>query len=58
MELDPRGEAEFRFRCKHVNYVSKSLFGDAEAEFLFAPYSAFEVPPPDRRLTGVGWSRH
>jgi hypothetical protein len=26
-----------------VNYVESSKFGDAEAEFLFAPYSAFTV---------------
>ena len=26
-----------------VNYVLSSKFGDDEAEFLFAPYSAFTV---------------
>jgi hypothetical protein len=26
-----------------VNYVESSKFGDAEAEFLFAPYSVFTV---------------
>jgi hypothetical protein len=26
-----------------VKYVESSKFGDAEAEFLFAPYSAFTV---------------
>jgi hypothetical protein len=26
-----------------VNYVESSKFGDAEAEFLFAPYSTFTV---------------
>jgi len=49
IELDPRGEADMRFRCKHVNYVSNSHFGDDEAEFLFAPYSVFEV-------IGTEWS--
>ena len=49
VELDPRGAAELRYRCKHVNLVSSSHFGDAEAEYLFAPYSAFEV-------VAVAWS--
>eukprot|EP00292_Cryptomonas_paramecium_P005097 CAMPEP_0113703336 /NCGR_PEP_ID=MMETSP0038_2-20120614/25793_1 /TAXON_ID=2898 /ORGANISM="Cryptomonas paramecium" /LENGTH=428 /DNA_ID=CAMNT_0000627767 /DNA_START=800 /DNA_END=2086 /DNA_ORIENTATION=+ /assembly_acc=CAM_ASM_000170 len=43
VQLDPRGQDELRYRCKHVNLVSRSHFGDSEAEFLFAPYSAFEV---------------
>ena len=30
-------------RRGQVNYVESSKFGDAEAEFLFAPYSAFTV---------------
>ena len=30
-----------------VNYVVSSKFGDEEAEFLFAPYSAFTVESVD-----------
>jgi hypothetical protein len=40
--LHPEGATNIKFRCKHVNYLEKSHF-DTEAEFLFAPYSAFEV---------------
>jgi hypothetical protein len=40
--LHPEGATNIKYRCKHVNYLEKSHF-DAEAEFLFAPYSVFEV---------------
>lgn len=49
IELDPRGEKEFKYRCKHVNYVTNSHFegGQSEAEYLFAPYSVFTVKKVD-----------
>jgi hypothetical protein len=42
IKLDPRGAAQFRYRCKHVNYVTRTNV-EGEREFLFAPYSAFTV---------------
>ena len=42
VHLDPRGETDFRFRCKHVNLVKHTNVA-GEEEFLFAPYSAFTV---------------
>jgi len=41
--LDPRGARDMNWRCSHVNLVSKSYLGSAEAEYLFAPYSTFTV---------------
>jgi len=43
IHLDPRGEANPVYRCKQVNFVESSKFGDSEQEFLFAPYSVFTV---------------
>jgi hypothetical protein len=40
--LDTRGKTNVKFRCKHVNLVVNTHFHD-EKEFLFAPYSVFEV---------------
>jgi hypothetical protein len=42
IKLDPRGAAQIRFRCKHVNYVERTNV-QGEDEFLFVPYSAFTV---------------
>ena len=42
IHVDPRGETDFDFRCKHVNLVAHSNVA-GEAEYLFAPYSAFTV---------------
>ena len=41
VELDPRGEQEFRHRCKHVDLVRWSYVAGEEE---FAPYSVFRVP--------------
>jgi len=53
VHFDERGnkahsEYDDKYRCKHVNYVDTSHIQDAqgqptEAEYLFAPYSAFTV---------------
>jgi hypothetical protein len=43
VELDERGETDVSWRCKHAAYVTRSHYGPDEAEFLFPPYSAFEV---------------
>ena len=40
--LDPRGETDLRYRCKHVNFVENTHFA-CEREFLFSPYSVFDV---------------
>lgn len=40
--LDPRGETQLQYRCKHMAYVTKSLI-IGEGEHLFAPYSVFTV---------------
>ena len=37
------GPCDERAGRGQVNYVESSTFGDAEAEFLFAPYSTFTV---------------
>ena len=42
IELDPRGELNFQYRCKHVDLVRRSNV-PGEEEFLFAPYSVFTV---------------
>jgi hypothetical protein len=42
IKLDPRGEKDLRFRCKHVNFVENTHFAN-EREFLFSPYSVFDV---------------
>ena len=42
IELDPRGKSSFKYRCKHVNFVSKTNV-PGEEEYLFAPYSVFTV---------------
>jgi len=42
VELDPRGERQFKYRCKHVDLVQRSNV-PGEEEFLFAPYSVFTV---------------
>ena len=42
VKVDPRGEAQLLYRCKHVNQVSKSNV-DGESEFLYAPYSVFTI---------------
>jgi hypothetical protein len=41
IKLDPRGQSNPRYRCKHVNYVENTHF--AEREFLFSAYSVFDV---------------
>ena len=46
VNVDPAGELHRGRRCKHVNYVLRSLVGagdDAEKEYLFAAYSVFTV---------------
>lgn len=40
--VDPRGETSQRYRCKHVNLVTKTNV-PGEQEYLFAPYSVFTV---------------
>ena len=40
--MDPAGEHDRARRCKHVNYVRKSLV-DGEKEYLFTAYSVFTV---------------
>mmetsp|Transcript_67949 Transcript_67949/g.159880 ORF Transcript_67949/g.159880 Transcript_67949/m.159880 type:complete len:105 (+) Transcript_67949:314-628(+) len=42
VQLDPRGETQFEFKCKHVNLV-QNTHTPGESEYLFAPYSAFQV---------------
>ncbi len=42
VQVDPAGELDRGRRCKHVNYVLRSLAGD-EKEYLFAAYSVFTV---------------
>ena len=42
IKVDPRGESQLKYRCNHVNQVSKSNV-DGESEFLFAPYSVFTI---------------
>ena len=42
IRLDPRGEAQHKYRCKHVNLVRHSNVA-GEEEFLFAAYSVFTV---------------
>ena len=42
IQLDPRGETEFKYRCKQVNVVQRTNV-PGEEEFLFAAYSAFTV---------------
>jgi hypothetical protein len=42
IKVDPRGESQLKYRCKHVNQVAKSNV-DGESEFLFAPYSVFTI---------------
>jgi hypothetical protein len=42
-KLDPRGEKNPRYRCKHVNYLEKVTNVPGEEEYLFAPYSVFTV---------------
>ena len=44
IHFDPRGATSFRYRCKHVNLVTRRVPGlPDEREYLFAPYSAFSV---------------
>lgn len=40
--FDPRGEEQPQYRCRHMTFVSKTLF-ENEHEYLFAPYSVFTV---------------
>ena len=40
--LDGRGVKDAGFRCMHASFVSKS-HKDSESEFLFSPYSVFQV---------------
>ncbi len=42
VHVDPAGEHDRARRCKHVNYVRKSLV-DGEKEYLFTAYSVFTV---------------
>jgi hypothetical protein len=42
IRVDPRGETQFKHRCKHVNFVTRTNV-PGEKEFLFAPYSVFTV---------------
>jgi hypothetical protein len=44
IHVDPRGETEFRYKCKQANLVLRRAPGvGEEKEYLFAPYSAFQV---------------
>ena len=44
IKFDPRGKEEYKYRCKQVNLVKKSVSHvPGEEEYLFAPYSAFTV---------------
>lgn len=44
IRVDPRGETQFRYKCKQANLVTKRAPGvPEEQEYLFAPFSAFEV---------------
>ena len=40
IHLDERGQDDFEFTCKHVNYVQNTSVA-GEDEFLFVPYSVF-----------------
>ena len=42
VHVDPRGRDSFRYRCKHVNLVTRTNVA-GEAEYLYAPYSVFTV---------------
>ena len=42
IHVDPRGQHDPSFRCKHVNFVSSSHL-PGESEYLFAAYSTFTV---------------
>ena len=42
VHLDPRGQQQFRYRCKQVNFVNATQV-PGEEEFLFAAYSVFTV---------------
>jgi hypothetical protein len=42
VELDPRGETQRQFRCKHVNLVTEGHV-DSEKEYLFSAFSVFTV---------------
>ena len=42
IHLDERGQDNFEFTCKHVNYVQNTNVA-GEDEFLFVPYSVFTV---------------
>jgi hypothetical protein len=42
IKLDPRGESQFKFSCKHVNYITRTNV-QGEDEYLFVPYSVFTV---------------
>jgi hypothetical protein len=42
VRLDPRGEHDGKFRCKHVNLITQGHV-DSEKEYLFAAFSVFTV---------------
>ena len=49
ISVDPRGETDPKFKCKHVNLVKHTHVAN-ELEYLFSPYSVFLV-------TRVQWAR-
>jgi hypothetical protein len=58
IKLDPRGASNIVYRCKQVNYVLSSKFGDEEAEFLFAPYSTFTVESTEFKVRSTYLDPH
>jgi hypothetical protein len=42
VRVDPRGETQIRYRCKHVSFITRTDLPN-ELEYLFAAYSVFTV---------------
>ncbi len=53
VRVHPDGAASERYRCRHVNYVTRSHF--AEEEFLFAAYAPFKVTKVQPRAPALPW---
>ena len=57
IKVDPRGAAELKYRCKHVNQVAKSSV-PGEFEFLYAPYSVGTIESVTMPPAGATPSPH
>ena len=55
--MDPRGASDDRYRCQQVNLVAKSKHTN-ELEYLFAPYSTFEVTKVELQATPTHQKPH